>query len=155
MYTMQSNMHSKWALWKSLIWPGQRSCTWPIFKLHLTLDLKYICAKFHHSTSNRSGVYRENGRTDRHTNRQTDIYKTIAWSILVVYLLYETLQIKTPWCQSAYFPPGLWILYYRISYHKRYLSKALKRSNRRENNNLMWALVLRRISRFYLIPPNP
>ena len=86
MYTMQYHMHSKCALWKFLILPGQRSCTWPIFKLHVTLDLKYIWAKFHYSMSNRSLVM---VKTDRHTDRRTDrqTYKTIAWSIHVEYLI--------------------------------------------------------------------
>ena len=72
MYTMQSYMHSECALWKSSIWPGQRSCTWPIFQLHPTHDLKYICAKFHHSTSNHSWVM---GKTDRQTDIQDDRIK--------------------------------------------------------------------------------
>ena len=52
------------------IWPGQISCTWPIFKLHVTLDLRYNCAKFHYSTPTRSWVI---VRTDRRTDRRTDI----------------------------------------------------------------------------------
>ena len=36
------NMHSECAIWKSSIWPGQKSCTWLIFELHVTLDFKCI-----------------------------------------------------------------------------------------------------------------
>ena len=48
----------------------------PIFEVHVTLDSKYICTKFRHSTSNRS---RLEGKADRQTERQTDghTYKTI------------------------------------------------------------------------------
>ena len=73
MSTMQSCMlmPSECALWKSSIWPSQRSCTWPIFKLDLTHDLNYNCVKFRHSKSTRSWVLswkRTDGQTDRHTN---------------------------------------------------------------------------------------
>ena len=69
---MQSSMHFECVIWKFSIWPGQRSCTWPIFASDITLDLKDICDKFHHSTSTPSWVIvRTDGQTDRRT------YKTI------------------------------------------------------------------------------
>ena len=72
MYTMQSYMHSECELWKSSIWPGQRSCTWPILQFDITPGLKYNFAKFHHSTSNWSWVrVKTDGRTDRQTDRHT------------------------------------------------------------------------------------
>ena len=52
------------------VWPGPRSCTWPIFELHVTLDLKYTCPEFHHSASTGSRVF---VKTDRRTDGQTDI----------------------------------------------------------------------------------
>ena len=84
MYTMQYYIHTEYAFWKSLIWPGQRSCKWPIFQLHVTLDLdlKYNCAKFHHSTPNLSWVIvktdiRTDRRTDGHTRR---LHKAFLWN---------------------------------------------------------------------------
>ena len=90
MYNMESYMHSECALWKPLIWPGQRSCTCPIFQLHPTLDLNYNCAKFHHSTSTRSWVM---VKTDRQTDIQDDRI-----SIPVKYLIMRIQYIHIDTC---------------------------------------------------------
>ena len=50
-----SHVHSDCAKCKSSIKTGQMSCAWPIFEIHVTLDLNHISAnKFHHSTSTHS-----------------------------------------------------------------------------------------------------
>ena len=71
MHTVQSYMDSECALWKSKIWPGQRSCTWPIFQLGVTLDLKYICPNFIilRLIVLELSWKRTDGRTDGHTRR--------------------------------------------------------------------------------------
>ena len=81
MYTVHSCMYSVCLLWKSSVWPGQRSCAWPIFEPDVTLDLKCICVKFHHSTSNRSWVLVKTDRqTDGHTIKDDRIKHS--WGIL-------------------------------------------------------------------------
>ena len=71
MHTMQSYTQSECASWKSSIWQGQRSCTWPIFKLNVTLDLKCICAKFVILRQIVLELWwkQADRRTDRHTRR--------------------------------------------------------------------------------------
>ena len=54
----------------SPICPSQRSRTWPIFELDVTINLRCTCAKFHHTTAAKFLSYRENRRTDRRTQIQ-------------------------------------------------------------------------------------
>ena len=74
-YIMQSYMHSVNVHYvKSPVWQCQRSRTWPVFGLDVTiLHLKYTCAKFHQSTS--TWVTVKNGRTDRRMDIQADPIK--------------------------------------------------------------------------------
>ena len=76
----------------SAIWPCQRSCTWSISELHVTLDIKYNCAKFYHSPVNPSWVmvYGENRETDGRTDIQEHRIKC-SGEHLISHLDYSTL----------------------------------------------------------------
>ena len=86
------------------IWPGQKSCTWPIFELDVTLDLNYNCTKFHHSTSTRSWVIvRTDRRTDGHIRQSHEVFwwtPNKMYSLLAIHILHEIKfkkKIRSSW----------------------------------------------------------